>query len=164
MNFQRAATRMKFLSAVHRVGIARNLRRILCAFFVALSLCLAVAATQENPESSQAKLYFFNTSGWKAIPEKVTLLDNNQKAAAINREQFVVLSIAPGHHVLQLKEEHPPKNNPPHQVNLDAKPGATYYVSGGYSPSMHTLIWTFTEITKSQADTLQSKFKSKSEN
>jgi hypothetical protein len=68
---------------------------------MARPLCFAGAA----PHEDEATLYFFNTSGWKAIPEKLTLLDNGQKIAALNREQYVVLSIAPGHHVLRPREK-----------------------------------------------------------
>jgi hypothetical protein len=150
---------------IHRAGIAKSIRQYLRALFLlTLPFCFATAAPQETPQNAEAKLYFFNISGWKAIPEKVTLLDNGKKAVAIHREQYVVVSISPGRHVLQLKDEHPTRGNQRHEIDLDAKPGATYYIAGGYSPSMYTLIWTFSQISKTDADNLQTKMKSNSNN
>ncbi len=137
---------------------------IICSLLLtALPLYFVAAApheySHEEPYGDAATLYFFNTSGWKAIPEKLTLLDNGQKIAALNREQYVVLSIAPGHHVLQPKGESPPKGAPKHEVDLDAKPGFSYYVAGGFTPQMHSFLWTFAEISKADADTLAAKMK-----
>jgi len=106
------------------------------------------------PQQDQATLYFFNTSGWKVFPEKLTLLDNDKRIAALNREQYVVLPIAPGHHVLRPKDERPTRGSPKHEVDLDAKPGVTYYVAGGFSANGYALRWTFAEIPKDEADKL----------
>jgi hypothetical protein len=151
---------MQSIPALHQAGSGRRTHQMMWTFFlVALPFYFTAAAPHELPHEDQATLYFFNTSGWKAIPEKVTLLDNGRKTAALNREQYIVLSLAPGHHVLELKEERPPKGAPKHEVHLDAKPGATYYVAGGYVPDLHTLLWTFAEISKEEADRLLAKMK-----
>jgi hypothetical protein len=121
------AKRMESIPPVRSAESGRRYRRIACLVFqMALPVCLAARA----PHQDQATLYFFNSSGWKAIPEKLTVLDNSEKIAQLNRQQFVVLSLAPGHHVLQPKEEHPPKENPKHEADQDAKPGVAYYVAG----------------------------------
>lgn len=133
----------------HLARSDRGTRRIIWAgCLTLLSLCGAAAARGQD----QATLYFFNTSGWKAIPEKLTVLDNGKKIAAMNREQYVVLSIAPGRHVLRPKDERPPRGSSKHEVDLDAEAGVTYYVAGGFSPKMHSFTWTFAEIPKSEAD------------
>jgi len=111
------------------------------------------------PQQDQATLYFFNTSGWKVFPEKLTLLDNDKRIAALNREQYVVLPIAPGHHVLRPKDERPTRGSPKHEVDLDAKPGVTYYVAGGFSPNGYSFRWTFAEIPKYEADRLLAEMK-----
>ena len=116
-----------------------------------------------TPQQEQATLYFFNTSGWKVFPEKLTLLDNDKKIAALNREQYVVLPIASGHHVLRPKDERPPRGSPKHEVDLDAKPGVTYYVAGGFSPGGYYFRWTFAEIPKSEADKLLAEMKPQAE-
>ena len=115
------------------------------------------------PQQDRATLYFFNTSGWKVFPEKLTLLDNDKKIAALNREQYVVLPIALGHHVLRPKDERPPRGSPKHEVDLDAKPGVTYYLAGGFSPGGHYFRWTFAEIPKYEADKLLAEMKPQAE-
>jgi hypothetical protein len=129
---------------------------------IALAVCLMVLsvcfATRATPQD-QATLYFFNSSGWKVFPEKLTVLDNDKKIAAMYREYYVILPIAPGHHVLHLKEERPTPRSPRHEVILDAMPGATYYVSGGYTPNMYVFDWTFEEISKNDADKFLAKMK-----
>lgn len=124
-----------------------------------LSLCSAAAA----PQQDEATLYFFNTSGWKVFPEKLTLLDNDKKMAALNRNEYVIVQIASGHHLLRPKEERPAKGAPRHEVDLDAKPGATYYVAGGFTPNMYTFRWTFAEISKDEADKLLAEMKPQAE-
>ncbi|HEY6386890.1 MAG TPA: hypothetical protein VIX91_14520 [Candidatus Acidoferrum sp.] len=119
---------------------------------IVLSLCCATAA----PPQDQATLYFLNTSGWKVFPEKLTLLDDDKKIAALNREHYVALQISPGHHVLRLKYA-PSKRL---QVDLDATPGVTYYVAGGFYPGISSHAeWEFTEITKDEADKLLAELK-----
>jgi hypothetical protein len=142
--------------ASHPARSGRGTRRIMWAgCLTVVSLCCATAA----PQQDQATLYFFNTSGWKAIPEKLTVLDNGKNIAAMNREQYVVLSIAPGHHVLRPKDERPPRGSSKHEVDLDAEPGVTYYVAGGFSPKMYFFRWTFAEIPKYEADKLLAEMK-----
>lgn len=85
--------------------------------------------------------------------------DNGEKIAALNRQQYLVLSLAPGHHVLQLKQERPPKGSPKHQVDLDVRLGATYYAAGGDTPDLHNFVWTFTEVSKDDADRLLAQMK-----
>ncbi len=144
------------IPADHPAKSVRRTRRIIWVVcLIVLSFCCATAA----PQQDQVTLYFFNTSGWKVFPEKLTLLDNDKKIAALNREQYVVLSIAPGHHVLHPKEERPTKGSPRHEVVLDAKPGVTYYVAGGFSPNMYSFRWTFAEISKDEADKLLAEMK-----
>ncbi len=134
----------------------RGTRRIIWAGCVTLlSLCCAAAA----PQQDQATLYFFNTSGWKVFPEKLTLLDNDKKIAAMNREQYVVLPLAPGRHVFRPKDERPPRGSSKHEVDLDAKPGVTYYLAGGFSPNGYSFRWTFAEISKDEADKLLAEMK-----
>jgi hypothetical protein len=131
-----------------RDGTTRRVAWAVC--LVVLSVCCAAGASPQD----QATLYFFNTSGWKVIPEKLTVLDNDKKIAAMHREQYVVLPIAPGHHVLYAKEERPTPKFPRHEVDLDAKPGVAYYVAGGFTPNGYVFDWTFAEISKYQADKL----------
>ncbi len=116
-------------------------------------------AVASPPQQDQATLYFFNTSGWKVFPEKLTLLDNDKKIAALNREHYVVLPIAPGHHVLRPKDERPTRGSPKHEVDLDARPGVTYYMAGGFSPDGYSFRWTFGEIPKYEADKLLAEMK-----
>jgi hypothetical protein len=116
-------------------------------------------AVASAPHQDQATLYFFNTSGWKVFPEKLTLLDNDKRIAALNREHYFVLPIAPGHHVLRPKDERPTRGSPKHEVDLDAKPGFTYYVAGGFSPDGYSFRWTFAEISKYEADKLLAEMK-----
>jgi len=147
---------MESIDPVHCARSGRRYRRITWVIsLIALPACLAAGARRQD----QATLYFFNTSGWKAIPEKLTVLDNSEKILALNRQHYVVLSLAPGHHVLQPKQEHPPKGSPKHEVELDAKPGATYYVAGGYTPDLHNFVWTFAEVSKDEADRLLAQMK-----
>ena len=77
----------------------------------------------------------------------------------MNREHYVMLSIAPGHHVLHPGEERPAKGSPKHEVDLDVQPGVTYYVAGGFSPQTHGFRWTFAEISKDEADKLLAEMK-----
>ena len=109
------------------------------------------------PQQDQATLYFFNTSGWSLGTRNQTLLDNEKKIVDLDREKYVVLTIAPGHHVLRLK--HDPSKK--HQVDLDATPGITYYVAGGYHPRMPAILstWSFAEIPKDEADKLLAEMK-----
>jgi len=44
-------------------------------------------------------------------------------------------------------------------VDLDAKPGVTYYVAGGFSPNGYSFRWTFAEIPKYEADRLLAEMK-----
>jgi hypothetical protein len=142
--------------ASHPARSGRGTRRIIWpGCLTVLSLCGAAAA----PQQDQATLYFFNTTGWKVFPEKLALLDNDERIAALNREQYVVLPIAPGHHVLRPKDERPTKGSPKHEVDLDAQPGVTYYVAGGFSPNLHSFRWTFAEIPKYEADKLLAEMK-----
>jgi hypothetical protein len=86
-----------------------------------------------------------------------TLLDNGKKIVDLDREQYVVLTIAPGQHVLRLKHD-PSKKQ---QVDLDATPGTTYYVAGGYHPRMPAMLstWSFAQISKDEADKLLAEMK-----
>lgn len=153
-------TRTELIPAGHPAKCDRSTRRIIWAVcLIVLPLCCATAA----PQQDQATLYFFNTSGWKVFPEKLTLLDNDKKIAALNRNQYVVLPITTGHHVLRPKYEKPTKGSPKHEVDLDAKPGVTYYVAGGFSPDMYSLRWTFAEISKDEADRLLAEMKPQAE-
>jgi hypothetical protein len=148
--------RTELIPAGNPVESGKGTRRIVWTVcLIVLSLCRATGA----PPQDQAMLYFFNTSGWKVFPEKLTLLDNDKKIAALNREQYVVLPIAPGLHVLHPKEERPTLRSPRHEVDLDAKAGATYYVAGGFTPDGYAFLWTFEEIPKDQADKLLAKMK-----
>jgi hypothetical protein len=85
------------------------------------------------------------------------LLDNEKKIVDLDRAQYVVLTLAPGHHILRLK--HDPSKK--HQVALDATAGTTYYVAGGYHPQPVGLLstWTFAEISKDEADKLLAEMK-----
>ena len=134
---------------------------------IVAALCIAAAAShtsarlpvQEKTAEDHATLYFYNTSGWKAFPEKLTVLDGGKKIAAINREEYVVLSIAPGHHLLTPKNENPPRGVAKHQVDLELKAGETYYMSGGFTPKYHNFTWTFEQISKQDADVLAAHMK-----
>jgi hypothetical protein len=148
--------RTELIPAGHGARIGRRTRRIIWAVcLIVLSLCCATAA----PQQDQATLYFFNTSGWKVIPEKLTLLDNDKKIAALNRNEYVVLPITLGRHLLRPKDERPTKGSPKHEVDLDVRPGVTYYVAGGFSPNMHSFSWTFAEISKDEANKLLAEMK-----
>jgi hypothetical protein len=156
----RKMTRTELMPAARPAKRDRSTRRIIWAVcLILLPLCCATAA----PEQDQATLYFFNTSGWKVFPEKLTLLDNDKKIAALNRNEYVMLPISPGHHVFHPKEEKPPKGSPKHEVDLDAKPGVTYYLAGGFTPDMHFFRWTFAEISKDEADKLLAEMKPQAE-
>ena len=124
---------------------------------IVLSLCCAIAAAPQD----QAMLYFFNTSGWSLGSRNQTLLDNDKKMLALDREHYVALPIAPGHHVLRLKDDRSKK----HEVDLDAMPGVTYYVAGGYHPRMPAVLstWSFAEISKDEADKLLAEMKPQAE-
>jgi hypothetical protein len=142
-------TRTERIPAGPPASSASTTRQIIWAVcMLVLSLCCATAA----PQQDHATLYFFNTSGWKVIPEKLTVLDNDKKIAAVNRNQYVVLQIPAGHHLLRPKDERPTNGSPKHQIDFVAKPGVTYYVAGGFSPNMYTFRWTFAAISKEEAD------------
>jgi hypothetical protein len=128
---------------------------------IVLCLCCSNAA----PQQDQATLYFFNTSSWKVFPEKLTLLDHDKKIAAPNRERYVVLQITPGHHALRLKDERSTNRSIKHEVDLDAMPGVTYYIAGGFYPGMYSSdsTWTLAEISKDEADQLLAEMKPQSE-
>jgi hypothetical protein len=113
-----------------------------------LTLCLCCASG--SPQQDQAILYFFNTSGWSVGARNQSLMDNGTKVVELEREQYIVLPLTPGHHSLKLKHD-PSKKQ---QVELDAAAGTTYYVAGGYHPRMPAILstWSFEEISKDQAD------------
>jgi hypothetical protein len=139
--------RTELVPTGHHVKSGQGTRRIVWALcLIVFSLCRATAA----PKQDQATLYFFNTSGWSVGTRNQTLLDNEKKIVDLDREKYVVLTIAPGHHVLRLKYD-PSKK---HLVDLDATPGTTYYVAGGYHPRMPAILstWSFAEIPKDEAD------------
>jgi hypothetical protein len=94
-----------------------------CASAVLL-VSLSFAAQDETT------LYIFNNSA-PSFGNTVTVLDNNKKIAAINRNRYVILQIAPGHHVLRR-----PVQSKKSKVELDASPGETYYLVGGIYPGM----------------------------
>jgi hypothetical protein len=126
---------------------------------IMLAICLIVLSrfcTAATPQQDQATLYFLNTSGWKVFPEKLALMDNDKQIAALNREHYVVLHINSGHNVLALR--YAPKTL---QVDLDATPGVTYYVAGGFYPgiSRSPTLWALAEVPKDEADKLLAKMK-----
>lgn len=135
--------------ACNPVPLDQGTRRVLWVVcLVALSVCSAAAV----PQPDQATLYFLNTGGWKVFPEKLKLLDNDKQIASLYRGHYVALQITPGRHVLQLKYA-PPKRL---LVYLDAVPGGTYYVNGGFYPGISTshAEWELAEISKTKADQL----------
>jgi hypothetical protein len=109
---------------------------------------------ERDTPQDEATLYFFNTSGWTVFPGKLTLLDNDKKVGGADREQYISIPIAPGHHALRLKGETQTVRSRKHEVDLDARPGVTYYIAGGYHPQPvgQLSTWTFAEITKEEAE------------
>ena len=61
----------------------------------------------------------------------MTVVENNKKIAEVNRDRYVVLQVAPGHHVLRR-----PVQSKKSKVELDVVRGETYYVVGGIYPGM----------------------------
>lgn len=91
---------------------------------VILLICLSCAG------QDKATLYIFNHSA-PSLGSKVTVLDNDKKIAAVDRNRYAVLQIAPGHHVLRRSVQ-----SKKSKVELDASPGETYYLVGGIYPGM----------------------------
>jgi len=155
-------THAELISAGDHGRSGHGTRKIVWAVcLIVLCLCSSTAA----PQQDQATLYFLNTSSWKVFPEKLTLLDHDKKIAALNREHYVVLQITPGQHALRLKDERSTTRSKKHEVDLDAMPGVTYYVAGGFYPGMYSWdsTWTFAEISKDEADKLIAKMKPQAE-
>jgi len=121
-------------------------------------------ATVTSPQD-KATLYYFNTSGRTLFAGKQALLDNDQKIAALDRDHYIVLTIAPGHHVLRLKDERSTVASKRHQVDLSVVAGVTYYIAGGYHPRMPAVMstWSFEEIPKEEADKLLTEMKPQGE-
>jgi hypothetical protein len=151
-------TRKELISASKPGKNGRRTPRIVRAVCL---MVLALCCVNATPSQDQAMLYFFNTSGWTVFQGKLTLLDNDKKIGGADREQYVALPIAPGHHVLRLKGETSTVRSKKHEVDLDAMPGVTYYVAGGYHPQVvgQLSTWTFAEISKDEAEKLLAEMK-----
>jgi alpha-tubulin suppressor-like RCC1 family protein len=88
----------------------------------------------EQPSAQMAVLYLLNNSGRTLLPHSQEMTDNGKTVASLPYQTYVRLLIEPGTHVVRPK---PFMWN--QQVNLQAEPGATYYVmvvNGGIPPVM----------------------------
>jgi hypothetical protein len=124
------------------------------AWAAACLLVLFLCSASATPPQDQATLYFFNTSGWTVFPGKLMLLDNDKMAGGADREQYISIPIAPGHHALRLKGE--TSNGKIEKTRSRSRCQALcHLLYCGRLPSQlvgQLSTWTFAEITKEEAE------------
>jgi len=136
-----------------RVGVRwQTLVQTLAAILLVCAMCTG---------QDEATLYFINRSpsGKACTPSKNTLLESGKKIAQLDYKRYAVVSIAQGHHVLQLQHVRLAVGAAP-KVELDVVPAETYYlvVSNNWVPPV-ACYWTLKKATKDEAEKLIAKLK-----
>ena len=135
-----------------RIGVRTvNPGLVVTQVIMAVILVSAICSGQ-----NQATLYVINNGlgGWSCVPGKASILDDDTSIVQLDHKHYVVLHVAPGHHVFQLNL--PKLYWQAHRsLRGDFLPGETYYLvvatSGCFS--------TFKMVPKDEAEKLIAKIK-----